>query len=240
MDNPDQAKLDSLFPFLKVVSLVVGQALQRSRMQDAYAAVRQLPGDTTLQAFFQTAWSGVGLEGQLRVLGQPTPGEAPFIGWSPQQGWLLFLAQAPDGRWKAQNATAQPVMVEALDGIECLALPPAQAAGATITTAARLVWESILLRRSVFVEALLATVLCNLLSLAISLYSMQVYDRVIPNQGFQTLWVLTTGVILSIFFDFFLKQVRSLTVDRVCKNIGPPPSAPWPRRSRVLRWCAAS
>lgn len=235
MDNPDQAKLDSLFPFLKVVSLVVGQALQRSRMQDAYAAVRQLPGDTTLQAFFQTAWSGVGLEGQLRVLGQPTPGEAPFIGWSPQQGWLLFLAQAPDGRWKAQNATAQPVMVEALDGIECLALPPAQAAGATITTAARLVWESILLRRSVFVEALLATVLCNLLSLAISLYSMQVYDRVIPNQGFQTLWVLTTGVILSIFFDFFLKQVRSLTVDRVCKNIDTELSEWFFRRALAIR-----
>ena len=48
---------------------------------------------------------------------------------------------------------------------------------------------------------------------------MQVFDRVIPNQGFQTLWVLTVGVTLSIGLEFLLKQVRSYTVDKTCNDI---------------------
>ena len=59
----------------------------------------------------------------------------------------------------------------------------------------------------------------DLLALATSLYSMQVFDRVIPNQGFETLWVLTVGVILSICLEFLLKQVRSYTVDKTCNVI---------------------
>lgn len=236
MDGPDQAKLETLFPFLKVAALVVGQTIQRSLVQDAYATVRQLPAGIAPPELIQTAWTAVGLEGRLLGVDQPTPSELPFVGWSPQQGWLLFQAQAADGRWKAQNATAQPVMVDTLTGIECLALPSlAPAAGATTPSAVKLVWQSILLRRSVFLEALLATMLLNLISLAISLYSMQVYDRVIPNQGFQTLWVLTTGVILSIIFEFSLKQVRGLTVDRVCKNIDGELSEWFFRRALAIR-----
>lgn len=235
MGVPDQTRLESLLPFLKVASLMVGQAIQRGRVQDAYAIVRQLPAETALPELVQTAWSGVGLEGQFRLLSPPTPSDTPFIGWSSQQGWLLFLAMAVDGRWKAQDASGEPVMVEALDGIECLGLPTPAPATVVNTSAARLVWQSILLRRSVFLNALLATLLINLISLAISLYSMQVYDRVIPNQGFQTLWVLTTGVILSILFDFSLKQVRNLTVDRVCKNIDTELSEWFFRRALAIR-----
>lgn len=237
MDGPDQATVEPLFSFLKIASLVVGQTIQRSRVQEAYAAVRQLPHGAAPHEFFQAAWTAVGLEGRPRVLAQATPSDTPFVGWSPQQGWLLFQAQAADGRWKAQDAAAQPVMVDTLHGIECLVLPslaPA-AGGATTPSAVRLVWQSILQRRPVFLEALLATMLLNLISLAISLYSMQVYDRVIPNQGFQTLWVLTTGVILSILFEFSIKQVRGLTVDRVCKNIDAELSEWFFRRALAIR-----
>lgn len=74
-------------------------------------------------------------------------------------------------------------------------------------------------RRRTFIEAILATVVISLISLASSLYSMQVYDRVIPNYGLDTLWVLTFGVLLAIAMELLMKHVRALMVDRACKAI---------------------
>ncbi|MBI5660167.1 MAG: ATP-binding cassette domain-containing protein [Nitrosomonadales bacterium] len=83
----------------------------------------------------------------------------------------------------------------------------------------RLVWDALWARKSVFIDAVLAASLVAILALATSLYSMQVFDRVIPNQGFQTLWVLTVGVALSVCLEFMLKQIRSYTVDKTCNAI---------------------
>lgn len=79
--------------------------------------------------------------------------------------------------------------------------------------------QAILNRKRVFIEAMVGTFVVNLIGLATSLYSMQVYDRVIPTNGMQTLWVLTTGVALAIALELIMKQVRSLMVDRACKSI---------------------
>jgi ATP-binding cassette, subfamily C, bacterial LapB len=65
------------------------------------------------------------------------------------------------------------------------------------------------------VEGALATVLINCIALAISLYSMQVYDRVIPSQGYQTLFVLSVGVALAILFELVMKYARSHLLEHV-------------------------
>jgi len=80
-------------------------------------------------------------------------------------------------------------------------------------------FTALLARRSVFMEAMLATVIISLIGLASSLYSMQVYDRVIPNYGLDTLWVLTIGVLLAVALELLMKHVRALMVDRACKAI---------------------
>jgi ATP-binding cassette subfamily C protein LapB len=69
-------------------------------------------------------------------------------------------------------------------------------------------------RRSIIRDALWATFIINLLALASSLFAMQVYDRVIPNSGFQTLHVLTAGVVLAIFLELLLRHVRGTLLDR--------------------------
>lgn len=73
--------------------------------------------------------------------------------------------------------------------------------------------------RKVFMEAVLATFVISILGLFTALYTMQVYDRVVPTRGFSTLLVLTIGVALSIAFEFFMKQARSRTVDIASKKI---------------------
>ena len=48
---------------------------------------------------------------------------------------------------------------------------------------------------------------------------MNVYDRVIPNRTFDTLWALSFGILIAIFFDFILKVIRAHFVDQVGKKI---------------------
>ena len=79
--------------------------------------------------------------------------------------------------------------------------------------------DALLRRRGVLGTALLATVMVNLVALATSLYSMQVYDRVIPRSGFATLWVLTVGVGVALLLDLLLRTVRSLLMDREAADI---------------------
>ena len=74
-------------------------------------------------------------------------------------------------------------------------------------------------RRGVFFEAIFATFVLSVFGLMSALYTMQVYDRVVPTKGFSTLWVLTIGVLLAIFFELIMKLVRSHLVDKASKAI---------------------
>lgn len=64
-----------------------------------------------------------------------------------------------------------------------------------------------------YAQVVLATILINFLALVSSLYVMNVYDRVIPNKAYQTLWVLSIGVVLAITFEFFSKILRGRLTD---------------------------
>ncbi len=82
-------------------------------------------------------------------------------------------------------------------------------------------WFAFSLRRYrfVFFEGVAATFVLSTLGLVAAMYSMQVYDRVIPSKGYSTLWVLTIGVVISIILELIIKQVRAYMVDRACKLI---------------------
>jgi ATP-binding cassette subfamily C protein LapB len=73
--------------------------------------------------------------------------------------------------------------------------------------------------RSAFTDAVLATFLLSLVGLVGALYSMQVYDRVVPTKGYYTLLVLSVGALVGIALELLLKQVRAYMVDRTCKMI---------------------
>jgi ABC-type bacteriocin/lantibiotic exporter with double-glycine peptidase domain len=58
-----------------------------------------------------------------------------------------------------------------------------------------------------------AAVAINLLGLAGSVYAMNVYDRVVPNNATETLWVLTIGVLVVNIFEFLLRTARAYFID---------------------------
>ncbi|OOH87641.1 hypothetical protein BMT54_09685 [Pasteurellaceae bacterium 15-036681] len=74
-------------------------------------------------------------------------------------------------------------------------------------------WKVIWRFKSYYGQVILATFIINFLALVSSLYVMNVYDRVIPNKTYETLWALSIGVVLAIFFEFMAKMIRSRLTD---------------------------
>lgn len=74
-------------------------------------------------------------------------------------------------------------------------------------------WKVIWRFKSYYFQVILATFMINFLALVSSLYVMNVYDRVIPNKSYETLWVLSIGVVLAITFEFIAKLIRSHLTD---------------------------
>jgi len=65
----------------------------------------------------------------------------------------------------------------------------------------------------IYGNAVIAALFVNLLALAVPLFVMTVYDRVVPNEALETLWVLAIGVGGAALFDFLLRLLRSYLVD---------------------------
>ena len=65
----------------------------------------------------------------------------------------------------------------------------------------------------------LAALLINILALAMPLFTMSVYDRVVPNGAIPSLIALSIGMGLAIVFDFVLRMVRSRMIDMTGKTI---------------------
>lgn len=67
-------------------------------------------------------------------------------------------------------------------------------------------------------HVMIASLVANCLGLAGIMFSMQVYDRVVPAESFPTLYVLFSGVLLAIVFDFIMRRTRTGIVDQLGKR----------------------
>ena len=84
---------------------------------------------------------------------------------------------------------------------------------ASLASAPHWFWSVFRTLKSYYLDSTLAAVLINLLALATSMFSMNVYDRVIPNAAVHSLWVLALGVTLAGVMEFGLRTLRGYLVD---------------------------
>jgi ATP-binding cassette, subfamily C, bacterial LapB len=70
-----------------------------------------------------------------------------------------------------------------------------------------------------WLKVLVAALVINVLGLAMPLFAMQVYDRVLPNQALVTLWTLTAGIAIALLFELILRQVRASILDHAGRQI---------------------
>ncbi|ENX06435.1 hypothetical protein F888_03009 [Acinetobacter courvalinii] len=69
-----------------------------------------------------------------------------------------------------------------------------------------------------YIDIMLASMIANILALATIIFSMQVYDRVVPSQSIPTLWVLAAGVLIAAIFEFVLRLSRIYISDIIGKR----------------------
>ena len=68
-------------------------------------------------------------------------------------------------------------------------------------------------------EVLIASLLINIFALVTPLFTMNVYDRVVPNQAYETLWVLGIGILIVYIFDLIMKTLRAYFLDVAGKRV---------------------
>jgi len=70
-----------------------------------------------------------------------------------------------------------------------------------------------------YVEVGILTFFINLFALFVPLYIMIVYDRVVPNEAYDTLFVLSFGLIIALVFELVFKSVRTHIIDKTGKKL---------------------
>ena len=166
-----------------------------------------------------------------RKLADLRPGLLPVILLLKDNQACILLEWLPDGRARVRSA-------ESGESAEMLSKDELEAQYAGIVFFVRPVfnfdqrapdtgqvksrhwfWGVVFQNWRLYRDSLMAAALINLFALALPLFTMTVYDRVVPNRAQETLWVLAIGVILMLFFDTALRTVRAYVLDTAGKRI---------------------
>lgn len=184
------------------------------RKHDNPKAEEQGRGINTLGGFVEIL-RGLGIEESPEILEQPDAAFLPLIAYHSRYGWGLIDGKNPQGAWNLrQEAQTRHVILDELKLVLRLRLKDdhIKKKSASFTT---LLKKDLSNYKGVVIEAVIASFLINFLALAVSLFSMQVYDRVIPTRSEYTLIILASGVALIIVFEAFMKFARSKIMDKV-------------------------
>ncbi len=80
-------------------------------------------------------------------------------------------------------------------------------------------WRAMIANWRFYRDAVAAALLINIFALVMPLYTMNIYDRVIPNSAVETLWALTIGIALAMVFNLILTAIRAYVVDIASKRV---------------------
>jgi ATP-binding cassette, subfamily C, bacterial LapB len=169
-----------------------------------------------------------------RLSGRPRANRFPLLAYLDGHGWLVAEQWEGNHRLRVWDGTSYSVDHGPEITLYDVSLPEAVVARSH-TSAFDVFWQAILARKDVLIAATIATVVANIITLATSLYSMQIYDRVIPRAGYSTLWVLTVGVIVALMLDFALRTTRALMIERESARIDHDVSEYFFARSQAVR-----
>lgn len=142
----------------------------------------------------------------------------PAVALIPDHGYAFVYAAGGPGEWLVETQVGRRQY--SAWPVGTMFLPASPASKKAVPQSAEELFETILRKDRAWVPlAAVATALSSILLLATSLYSMQVYDRVIGQGGLATLIVLTVGVVIAIVVELGLKLARSAIMDRAMNAI---------------------
>ena len=79
-------------------------------------------------------------------------------------------------------------------------------------------WGAMKRNKDIYIRVAIAALFINMFVIATPLFTMNVYDRVLPNNAIDTLWALAIGIFIVMVFDFILKLVRAYYIGKAGKR----------------------
>lgn len=217
--------LDSLVSIARVYGIAT--------TQESLSAGLPLENNLLPPALLPRAAARAGLTARIarRKLSDLRPGLLPVILMLQDKQACLLLEWTEDGqarvRFPESGESGDVVTQEALEalfaGVVFFVRPVFKFDPRTPATgelkSKHWFWSVVFQNWRLYRDSLLAALLINIFALAMPMFSMTVYDRVVPNRAEETLWVLAIGVLLMMVFDTMLRTLRAYILDTAGKRI---------------------
>lgn len=196
------------------VAKLQGVALEPSRLQAAFAGVVD-----THRPDIHALCEALDIE-VAPHLDMPDRVLLPLIYRDETRGWGILVDQQPNGNWVFVQEQGQTAIPQEQATASAIKLGFARYKKATqADTFEKYFKQSLKAYQGVIGEAIMASAFISFVALAASLFSMQVYDRVIPTHSSSTLIVLAVGVTLAIGLELAMKFARSHAMDAVIAGL---------------------
>lgn len=216
------------------LAALAGQHGRRVSWRDLARHAAQVP-DAVLPEVAAASLQAHGLTARVQKLSAHAPLEdlaTPVVLRLTSGAWVLLLSLETDCAkvLNAQDAafSMEPVaegwsherLANELEGLAIdVPNPQGDLPGALVDVAREdWFWGVFARLRAHYGDCVLAAVLINLLALAASMFSMNVYDRIIPNGAMHSLWTLGVGVFLAALLELGLRMLRAHVVDDAGKR----------------------
>lgn len=224
-----EVHFDPLLDSVVAIARIFGISTSRQ----ALSAGLPLESNLITPALLPRAAARAGLTVRLarRSLDELRPSLLPVILLLKEKQACILLEWLPNGdarlRFPESGESADTLSREALDalyaGVVFFVRPvfnfDQRAPDSGEVKSRHWFWGVVVQNWRLYRDSLLAAFIINLFALAMPMFSMTVYDRVVPNRAQETLWVLTIGVLLMMVFDTVLRVLRAYILDTAGKRI---------------------
>ena len=217
---PEKKSLGHLFDALSLLGMLQRRFIDRLALQEAVQSAEQ---HSAASAQLHTIAQQFQLQ-PARWLSAPDPALLPLLMFHPDEGWRVLTALKGPGQWVAQiwvpelNRSSE-ALVQLKPGHAYASLSWTPRYRAAKSPVVGLILDELTQRKRVLWEAAVGGAFIAIASLMTSLYSMQVYDRVIPTAGHQTLLVLSLGIVLAIAFEFLARRLRAHLYEQLINEV---------------------
>lgn len=193
-----------------------GYPVDKNRLQSSIEKISQISDPSNKLV---TLLEVLGIQDLPQIMPQPDPAYMPLIVYHRELGWGRIVQQTHQDQWLFQQMGKS---------VRCHTPEISFVAKVTLTNAhiiqknitfAQLLRQNLSKHKAIILEAVIASLLINFLALAASLFSMQVYDRVIPTKSVPTLVILASGVALVILFEMAMKFARAKIMDNMVMGL---------------------
>lgn len=193
-----------------------GFPVDKNRLQSSVAGtdINAQPADKLL-----TLLRVLGIQDLPKIMQQPDGAFIPLLAYHSTYGWGRIVQRMATNQWLFQQTQNQiRCQSDEFSFIAKIQLSNDHIAQRNITFS-QLLRNNLSQHKGVLFEAIIASLMINFLALASSMFSMQVYDRVIPTSSEYTLIILSSGVALVILFEMFMKFARSKIMDKMVVSL---------------------